>query len=149
MAKGVTEIAIIFRETPHLIFRQEPGAGIRSNVLAFRIQPDEGITLRIAAKLPGQTTEMRPVNMDFRYGSTFGPHLAGAYERLLLDCMLGDPTLFNRIDSVEASWSLIQPILDTWKADQSTPIPQYESGSWGPTESDQLLARDGRAWRLL
>lgn len=149
LAKRVTEIAIIFRETPHFIFRREPGAGIQSNVLAFRIQPDEGITLRIAAKLPGQTTEMRPVNMDFRYGSTFGPHLTGAYERLLLDCMLGDPTLFNRIDSVETSWALIQPILDTWKADQSTPIPQYESGSWGPAESDELLARDGRAWRLL
>jgi len=93
--------------------------------------------------------QMRHVNMDFRYGNTFGLHLAEAYERLLLDCMLGDPTLFNRIDSVEVAWSLMQPFLDTWGADHSTPIPQYASGSWGPAEADELLARDNRNWRLL
>jgi glucose-6-phosphate 1-dehydrogenase len=122
---------------------------VESNVLAFRIQPDEGITLKIIAKLPGQAMEMRPVNMDFRYGSTFGLHLADAYERLLLDCMTGDPTLFDRIDSVESAWSLMQPFLDVWGTDRSEPLPQYASGSWGPAESDQLLARENRSWRLL
>jgi len=149
LAKRVTEIAIVFQRTPHFIFRQAPRDQVESNVLAFRIQPDEGITLKIAAKLPGQAMQMRHVNMDFRYGNTFGLHLAEAYERLLLDCMLGDPTLFNRIDSVEVAWSLMQPFLDTWGADRSTPIPQYASGSWGPAEADELLARDNRNWRLL
>jgi glucose-6-phosphate 1-dehydrogenase len=99
--------------------------------------------------LPGQATEMRPVNMDFRYGSTFGLHLADAYERLLLDCMNGDPTLFDRIDSVETAWSLMQPFLDSWGADRSGPIPQYACGSWGPPEADEIPAREDRMWRLL
>jgi glucose-6-phosphate 1-dehydrogenase len=149
LAKRVTEIAIIFQRTPHFIFRQAPSAQVESNVLAFRIQPDEGITLKITAKLPGQAMEMRPVNMDFRYGSTFGIHLADAYERLLLDCMMGDPTLFNRIDSVDSAWSLIQPLLDVWGADQSGTMPQYPSGSWGPVEAEELLARENHSWRLL
>ncbi len=149
LAKRATEIAITFQRTPHFIFRQAGVRQVESNVLAFRIQPDEGITLKFVAKLPGQATEMRPVNMDFRYGSTFGLHLADAYERLLLDCMNGDPTLFNRIDSVETAWSLMQPILDAWNSDRSSTIPQYVSGSWGPPEADALLARDNRTWRLL
>lgn len=149
LAKRVTEIAITFQRTPHSIFRQSPGSQVTSNVLAFRIQPDEGITLKIIAKLPGQSMEMRPVNMDFRYGSTFGAHLADAYERLLVDCMLGDATLFNRIDSVEASWSLIQPFIDAWESDRDQPLPQYSSGSWGPPEADDLLEREHRSWRLL
>ncbi len=149
LAKRVTEISITFQRTPHFIFRQASVHQVESNILAFRIQPDEGITLKFVAKLPGQATEIRPVNMDFRYGSTFGLHLAEAYERLLLDCMNGDPTLFNRIDSVETAWSLMQPILDAWGADRSDPIPQYVSGSWGPSEADALLMRDNRMWRLL
>jgi glucose-6-phosphate 1-dehydrogenase len=149
LAKRATEIAITFQRTPHFIFCQAPAARVESNVLALRIQPDEGITLKFVAKLPGQAMEMRPVNMDFRYGSTFGPRLADAYERLLLDCMNGDPTLFDRIDSVETAWSLIQPFLDIWGADRSGTIPQYASGSWGPQEADALLARENRAWRLL
>jgi glucose-6-phosphate 1-dehydrogenase len=149
LAKRATEIAVTFQRTPHFIFRQAPMGQVESNVLAFRIQPDEGITLKFVAKLPGQALEMRPVNMDFRYGSTFGLHLADAYERLLLDCMNGDPTLFDRIDSVETAWSLMQPLLDAWAADRSSPIPQYKSGSWGPPEADALLAREHRLWRLL
>jgi glucose-6-phosphate 1-dehydrogenase len=149
LAKRVTEISVTFRRTPHFIFRQAPADKVDSNVLVFRVQPDEGITLKFIAKLPGQALEMRPVNMDFRYGTTFGRHLADAYERLLLDCMIGDPTLFNRIDSVEAAWALMQPFLDAWGADQSSLIPRYPSGSWGPPESDELLARDNRVWRLL
>jgi glucose-6-phosphate 1-dehydrogenase len=149
LAKRVTEIAVVFQPTPHFIFRQAPATRVESNVLAFRIQPDEGITLKTMVKLPGQALEMRPVNMDFRYGSTFGPHLADAYERLLLDCMLGDPTLFNRIDSVESAWSLMQPFVDVWGADRSRPILQYASGSWGPAQADELLAREKRSWRPL
>jgi glucose-6-phosphate 1-dehydrogenase len=118
------------------------------NVLALRIQPDEGITLKFFAKQPGQSMSVRPVNMDFRYGTTFGRNIAGAYERLLLDCMLADPTLFDRIDSVEAAWSLVQPILDAWRNDPS-PVPTYPSGSRGPEEADAMLSRDGNQWRML
>jgi len=92
---------------------------------------------------------MRPVNMDFRYGSTFGLHMASAYERLLLDCMTGDPTLFDRADSVEAAWALVQPFLDVWPTKDPRSMPMYASGSWGPSEADELLAREGRRWRLL
>ena len=149
LPKRVTEIAIVFRWTPHMIFRQEAGAQVDPNVLALRIQPDEGITLKFEAKLPGQSINMRPVNMDFRYGSTFGFHMASAYERLLLDCMLGDPTLFNRADSVQAAWTLVQPFLDVWEANRGKPIPGYPAGSWGPAEAEVLLAREHRSWRLL
>ncbi|MBZ5495026.1 MAG: glucose-6-phosphate dehydrogenase [Acidobacteriia bacterium] len=149
LAKQVTEIAILFRRTPHFIFRQSPVADLGANVLALRIQPNEGITLKFVAKLPGQSVNIQPVNMDFRYGSTFGIHLASAYERLLLDCMLGDPTLFNRADSVEAAWSLVQPFLDVWSSHRPAVIPTYASGSWGPPEADFLLEREHRRWRLL
>jgi glucose-6-phosphate 1-dehydrogenase len=149
LAKRATEIAVAFKRTPHFIFRQAPARQVESNILAFRIQPDEGITLKFIAKLPGQAMEMHPVNMDFRYGSAFGFHLADAYERLILDCMLGDPTLFDRIDSVEMSWALMAPFLEAWSADRSSPIPQYASGSWGPPEAEELLAREQRSWRLL
>ena len=149
LAKRATEIAIVFHRTPHFIFRQASTDQVESNVLAMRIQPNEGITLKFGAKLPGQSINIRPVNMDFRYGSTFGIHLSSAYERLLLDCMLGDPTLFDRIDSVEAAWSLVQPFLDRWSSTDGGPIPKYASGSWGPAEADKLLERDGRRWRRL
>jgi glucose-6-phosphate 1-dehydrogenase len=149
LAKRVTEIAVTFQRTPHFLFRQAPAEQVESNILTFRIQPDEGITLKFIAKLPGQSMEMHPVNMDFRYGSAFGLHLAEAYERLLLDCMLGDPTLFDRIDSVEASWELMEPFLKTWNSDHADSIPQYDSGSWGPSEAHELLARENRSWRIL
>lgn len=148
LAKQVTEIAVLFRRTPHLIFRQSAVPDPGANVLALRIQPNEGITLKFVAKMPGQSMSIQPVNMDFRYGSTFGVHLATAYERLLLDCMLGDPTLFNRADSVEAAWTLVEPLLAAWSS-HPAPIPTYPSGSWGPPEADQLLEREGRHWRLL
>jgi glucose-6-phosphate 1-dehydrogenase len=149
LAKRATEIAVAFKRTPHFIFRQAPAEQVESNILAFRIQPDEGITLKFIAKLPGQAMEMHPVNMDFRYGSTFELHLADAYERLILDCMLGDPTLFDRIDSVEISWALMAPFLESWSADRASPIPQYASGSWGPPEAEELLASEQHSWRLL
>jgi glucose-6-phosphate 1-dehydrogenase len=149
LAKRTTEIAILFRRTPHFIFRQAPTEQVEENVLAVHIQPDEGITLKFGAKLPGQSLSIRSVNMDFRYGSTFGLNLASAYERLLLDCALGDPTLFDRIDSVESAWAIVQPFIDRWESDRSRPIPKYTSGSWGPPEADELLAREGRRWRRL
>lgn len=149
LSKQATEIAIAFRWTPHLIFHQDPTDQVDPNVLALRIQPDEGITLKFIAKLPGQSMSMRPVNMDFRYGSTFGVHLASAYERLLLDCMSGDPTLFDRADSVQAAWTLVQPFLDVWGADKNGRLPAYPAGSWGPLEADALLQRENRRWRLL
>ncbi len=149
LAKHATEIAILFRWTPHLIFRKDTGDRVEPNVLALRIQPDEGITLKFVAKLPGQSMSLRPVNMDFRYGSTFGAHLASAYERLLLDCMLGDPTLFDRADSVQTAWTLVQPFLDAWGSKKEKAIPAYASGSWGPAEADELLAQENRRWRLL
>ncbi len=149
LSKQTTEIAITFRWTPHLIFRQDSGDQVDPNVLALRIQPDEGITLKFVAKLPGQSMSMRPVNMDFRYGSTFGAHLASAYERLLLDCMIGDPTLFDRADSMQAAWTLVQPFLDVWGSRKGERIPTYAAGSWGPAEADAFLARENRRWRLL
>jgi glucose-6-phosphate 1-dehydrogenase len=147
LAKQVTEIAVLFRRTPHFIFRQSANQAQDSNVLALRIQPNEGITLRFDAKMPGQAMNIQPVHMDFRYGSTFGTHLASAYERLLLDCMLGDLTLFNRADSVETAWALVEPFLDAWS--KAGPIPIYPSGSWGPAGADALLEREHRRWRLL
>jgi glucose-6-phosphate 1-dehydrogenase len=148
LARRVTEIAVLFRRTPHFIFHQSRIEELGANVLVLRIQPDEGIALKFVAKLPGQSMRIRPVNMDFRYGSTFGMHMASAYERLLLDCMLGDPTLFDRADSVEAAWTLVQPFLETWSLPRAAPIPIYASGSWGPAEAEMLLERDDRHWRL-
>jgi glucose-6-phosphate 1-dehydrogenase len=148
LAKQATEIAIVFRRTPHLIFKQAAEDEIDSNILSLRIQPDEGISLKFTAKLPGQQMSIRPVKMDFRYGSTFGIHLASAYERLILDCALGDPTLFDRVDSVETAWSLVQPVLEAWSATQDR-MPIYPSGSWGPAEADALLLKENCRWRLL
>jgi glucose-6-phosphate 1-dehydrogenase len=149
LPKQATEIAVIFRPTPHFIFRQTPRQAAEANVLALRIQPDEGITLKFVAKLPGQTMNVRSVNMDFRYGSTFGVHIATAYERLLLDCMLGDATLFDRADTVEAAWTLMEPMLNAWSSPSAGLPATYASGSWGPAEADELLRREGREWRLL
>ena len=149
LAKHITEIAVTFRGAPHLIFGRDGAQPPGSNVLALRIQPDEGITLKFFAKLPGQSMNIRPVNMDFRYGTTFGLQLASAYERLLLDCMLGDNTLFDRADSMEMAWKIVQPFLDSWSGAGAQPPATYASGSWGPTEADELLARENRRWRLL
>jgi glucose-6-phosphate 1-dehydrogenase len=112
----------------------------------MRIQPDEGIALKFAAKVPGPSTQLRPVRMDFLYGSAFGEAGPDAYERLLLDAMLGDPTLFARRDEVETAWALMQPILDGWD-DNAQPVYPYESGTWGPTKAEAMLRRDGREWR--
>jgi glucose-6-phosphate 1-dehydrogenase len=146
LARRVTEISIQFTKVPHSLFRT-PDGGITPNVLSMRIQPDEGIALRFISKEPGQQTILRDVAMDFRYGSAFGSNTPEAYERLLLDSMRGDATLFTRRDEVEAQWEYIDNVFEAWAAQGNVPPPVYASGSWGPDPSDDLLARDGRRWR--
>jgi glucose-6-phosphate 1-dehydrogenase len=147
LPKRVTEIAIQFREVPHRLFT-ETDEPLEPNVLVIRIQPNEGITLRFGAKLPGQMMRIRWVNMDFRYGSSFGVHTPEAYERLLLDCILGDSTLYARRDMTERGWEIVTPILDAWKT-SATDFPNYEAGTWGPKAAFDLIERDGRHWRRL
>ncbi|HSZ82901.1 MAG TPA: glucose-6-phosphate dehydrogenase [Polyangia bacterium] len=149
MPKRVTEIAIHFKEAPHLLFGKR-GEGIRPNVLSIRIQPDEGITLNFGSKLPGPAMEVAPVSMEFRYGSSFGVEPPEAYERLILDCLLGDNTLFTRADEVEASWTWISRIHQHWAeqaASGNVQLATYAAGSWGPEPADRLLSADHRAWR--
>jgi len=146
LARRVTEIAVIFGEIPHALFRA-PDGGIAPNVLSVRVQPDEGIALRFVSKEPGQQTILRDVAMDFRYGATFGSNTPEAYERLLLDAIRGDATLFTRRDEAEQQWAYIDPVLDAWAADGHPPPPTYPAGSWGPERADDLLAHDGRRWR--
>ena len=150
MPKRVTEIAIHFKDAPHLLFGTR-GHPIRPNVLSIRIQPDEGIALNFGSKLPGPAMEIAPVSMEFRYGSSFGVEPPEAYERLLLDCLLGDGTLFTRGDEVEASWTWVSRIHRRWAADTAagqTLLPGYAAGTWGPPEAERMMAADGRAWRL-
>ena len=148
LAKRVTEIAIQFRPVPHQLFGAEAAEQVAPNQLVIRIQPDEGITMRFAAKVPGQTTRIRDVNMEFRYGASFGVQLAEAYERLILDCVLGDSTLYARADMTERGWQLVTPILDEWAGDtDGADFPNYEAGGWGPDASFGLLERSGRRWR--
>jgi glucose-6-phosphate 1-dehydrogenase len=146
LARRVTEIAIQFKKVPHSLFHA-PDGGISPNVLAMRIQPDEGIALRFISKEPGQATILREVAMDFRYGASFGSNTPEAYERLLLDAMRGDATLFTRRDEVEAQWEFIDNVFDAWAREGNTPPPVYPAGSWGPDQAEDLIARDGRRWR--
>jgi glucose-6-phosphate 1-dehydrogenase len=147
LPKRVTEIAIQFKEVPHRLFTAGD-APLEPNVLVVRIQPNEGITLRFGAKLPGQTTRIRWVNMDFRYGSSFGVQVPEAYERLLLDCILGDSTLYARRDMTERGWEIVMPILEAWQK-PAPDFPNYEAGTWGPQAAHDLIVRDGRRWRKL
>lgn len=146
LARRVTEIAVQFNTVPHSLFHA-PDGGITPNVLALRIQPDEGIALRFISKEPGQHTVLRDVAMDFRYGSSFGSNTPEAYERLLLDAMRGEATLFTRRDEVEEQWAFIDQVFDAWRKEADAPPPAYASGSWGPEAAEDLLARDGRRWR--
>ncbi|MFM9882903.1 MAG: glucose-6-phosphate dehydrogenase [Burkholderiales bacterium] len=149
MAKRVTEIAIQFRRVPFVLFRNTQVERLQSNRIVIRIQPDEGIELHFGAKIPGPVMNVGPVDMNFSYADHFGSLPATGYERLLYDCMCGDPTLFQRADMVEAGWSVIQPLLDVWKALPPRHFPNYAAGSWGPAESDELMRRDGREWRRI
>jgi len=143
-----TEIAIQFRRAPFVLFRGTAVERITPNVLVLNIQPEEGISLSFGAKMPGPIMRLGTVDMNFAYSDYFGGTAATGYERLLHDCMIGDATLFQRADMVEAGWSVVTPILDLWKALRPRTFPNYAAGTWGPKESDDLLARDGRKWRL-
>ena len=147
MAKRVTEVAIQFRRAPFVLFRDTPVERLASNLLVLHIQPDEGISLTFGAKIPGPVVRLGSVNMDFHYEDYFGKEQSTGYERLLYDCMLGDATLFQRADMVEAGWSAIQPVIDLWHALPPRNFPNYAAGTWGPKESDDLMARDNRHWR--
>ena len=146
LPKRATEVALGFKAVPHLPFAATQATELGPNALVLRIQPDEGITLRFGAKVPGQAFEVRSVSMDFSYGAAFIEAPAEAYERLLHDALVGDPTLFIRTDEVEQAWRIVQPLLDAWAEDPHPPAP-YAAGTWGPARADELLAEDGRAWR--
>jgi glucose-6-phosphate 1-dehydrogenase len=143
LAKRTTEIMIQFKRAPHIVFREKD---VKPNRLVLNIQPDEGICISFGAKKPGTEMNIGNVAMDFSYIKAFGNGSRSAYATLLSDCLRGDATLFDRGDSVEAAWALVDPILDVWSAAKTATVPEYPSGSWGPDESDQLLERDGRQW---
>ncbi|HAF08521.1 MAG TPA: glucose-6-phosphate dehydrogenase, partial [Chloroflexi bacterium] len=146
LPKRTTEIAIQFRAAPHAVFSSEAAEGMEPNALVLRIQPDEGISLKFGAKVPVQGIRIRSVNMDFVYGASFMVDAPDAYETLILDALRGDATLFTRQDEVEQQWRFVDPIARAWTLGQSD-LPTYPAGTWGPTEADLLIARDGRMWR--
>ena len=143
----VTEIAVQFKRAPFLLFRNTPVERLTTNRLVLRIQPDEGISLRFGAKVPGPVMNLGAVDMDFAYTDYFHSTSSTGYERLIYDCMCGDATLFQRADMVEAGWNVVSPIQDVWKALPPRSFPNYPAGSWGPKEAEELLERDGRKWR--
>ena len=149
LAKRHTEIAIQFKRTPFQLFQKAPTHQVQKNTLVIQIQPSEGIALSFGAKIPGPLLRVGSVDMSFEYSKYFGADAYTGYEVLLYDCMIGDATLFQRADMVEAGWSVVDPVLDVWRALPPRKFPNYASGSWGPAESDQLLAADDREWRRI
>jgi glucose-6-phosphate 1-dehydrogenase len=149
LAKRHTEIAIQFKQTPFQLFRKAPYHTPHTNTLVIQIQPAEGIALSFGAKVPGPLLRVGTVDMSFEYSEYFGADAYTGYEVLLYDCMIGDATLFQRADMVEAGWTVVDPMLDVWRALPPKKFPNYASGTWGPAESDQLLATDGRQWRRI
>jgi glucose-6-phosphate 1-dehydrogenase len=147
LAKRVTEIVVQFKSAPFMLFRKTAVEQLEPNVLVIRIQPDEGISLRFDAKVPGPKVRIDTVDMDFQYAKYFGNAPSTGYETLIHDCLAGDATLFQRADSIEVGWSVVQPVLDVWQSLPSPSFPNYNAGSWGPSESHQLLKQDGREWR--
>jgi len=148
LPRQVTDIAIHFNAAPHAPFSGDGsnGSAIEPDLLIIRIQPEEGLSLRFVSKQPGAGMRLRPVSMDFDYGASFGAREPSAYETLLLDAMLGDSTLYIRQDAVEASWAIVEPVLQSW-AGQRFEFPNYAAGTWGPQAADEMLARHGHAWR--
>jgi glucose-6-phosphate 1-dehydrogenase len=144
-----SEVAVQFKDIPQILFnanRQQPQP---PNVLALRIQPEEGLSLRIVSRVPGTREQTHPVEMDFRYGEVFGRPSPESYERLLLDVMAGDASRFMRRDAVEASWAWITKILEAWQQQAARSLPEYPAGTWGPVEAERLIQQDGRSWRVL
>ncbi len=148
LKRRVTEIAIKFKRAPFTLFRDTAVEKTMPNLLVIHVQPDEGISLGFSAKIPGPTMKLEQVDMNFKYSDYFGAAPSTGYETLILDCMIGDPTLFQRDDMVEAGWRIVTPLLDLWKALPAREFPNYPAGSWGPREADRLLERDGRQWRF-
>ena len=148
LPKRASEVAIQFRDVPNVLFNAHPDVPLEPTVLSLRIQPEEGLTLRVASKLPGPKVRIYPVKMEFNY-SSFGGSTPEAYERLMLDVMAGDATLFMRRDAVEAAWTWVMPILERWENSRVRYLPEYRAGTWGPLEADRLIEADGRAWRTL
>ena len=146
LARRETTIAIEFKRAPHPPFEVAEDDGLRPNVLVVHIQPDEGVSLEFAAKVPGQGMRLRTVHMDFLYGGAFRTGIPEAYERLLLDCLLGDARMFTRADEVEEQWSLVDAIVAAWRRDRPS-FPNYAAGTWGPVAADELMRKDGRQWR--
>ncbi len=149
MAKRHTEITIQFRRAPLVLFRKTPVHKLNPNQLVIQIQPEEGMSLSFGAKVPGPVLKLGSVEMSFEYSKYFGADPYNGYEVLLYDCMIGDATLFQRSDMVEAGWSIVDPVLDVWTALPPRNFPNYAAGSWGPKDADELMARDGRYWRKI
>jgi glucose-6-phosphate 1-dehydrogenase len=147
LATRHSSIVIQFKKAPFVLFRDTPVERLTTNRIEIHIQPDEGITLHFGAKIPGPIVKMGAVDMDFNYVDHFGEQISTGYERLLYDCMIGDATLFQRADMVEASWRIVTPILDVWNAIPARDFPNYPAGSWGPKDADLLLQTDGRSWK--
>jgi glucose-6-phosphate 1-dehydrogenase len=145
LGRRVTEIAVVFKRAPQYLFAESQTGVLGQNALVIRVQPDEGVTIRFGSKVPGPTMQVRDVTMDFGYGHAFTEASPEAYERLILDVLLGDPPLFPRHEEVELSWKILDPIEESWET-QGQP-EQYRPGTWGPASADELLARDGRVWR--
>jgi glucose-6-phosphate 1-dehydrogenase len=149
LAKRVTDISIQFKAVPHTVFSGDNHGGEtagRPNLLILRVQPEEGISLRFLSKQPGSGMKLRPVSMDFKYGSSFGVRTPSAYETLIVDALTGDPTLYTRQDMVDASWRAVQPVMEDW-GNRKFDFPNYAAGNWGPAAADEMLARRGHEWR--
>ena len=146
LARKVTEIAVQLKPVPHLAFQSQGSVGVQPNQLILTVQPNEGVSLSLGAKIPGSRMRIRPVNMEFLYGTSFMSQSPEAYERLILDAMRGDATLFTRNDEVDAQWSIIDPILQAWHADGDRPLPTYAAGTAGPAEADALLGGRAQRW---
>ncbi len=149
MPKRASEVAIQFKDVPSVLFNYKPEVPLEPTVLTIKVQPEEGLSMRIACKLPGPKVRIYPVKMEFNYASSFGVTSPEAYERLILDVLAGDATLFMRRDAVEAAWQWVMPILDSWNKDRALHLPEYQCGTWGPVEADRLMEQDERVWRTL
>jgi len=149
LPKRASEVAIQFKDVPKVLFNMNPEVPLEPTVLTIRVQPEEGLSMRIVSKLPGPKVRLYPVQMEFNYSSGFGRTSPEAYERLILDVMAGDATNFMRADAVEAAWKFVMPLLDHWKTDRVLNLPEYQAGTWGPIEANNLIERDGRHWRTL
>ncbi len=149
LPKRASEVAVQFKDIPQILFNANPAQPQPANVLALRIQPDEGLSLRIVSRVPGTRAQTHPVEMDFQYSDVFGRPSPEAYERLLLDVMAGDASRFMRRDAVEASWAWVTNILEAWEQQKQRWLPEYPAGTWGPVEAERMIQNDGRSWRLL